>query len=403
MTLTPPPGLVAKLAGVPYCPEAALAAAAGRGGRAEQESPSCPAASRLGSVWAAAGAGPAPYWAPGTAYLTGPYKGAPLSIAILTPAVAGPFDLGVVAIRTALHLDPHTARITAIADPIPAQLQGVPLDVRVASVRIDRPDFSLNPTSCEPLSFGGLLTSTRGAVAPLADRFQLGECARLGFKPRIALRLHGGVRRGAYQGLTAVVRPRAGDANIARTVVRFPRSAFVAQEHIRTVCTRVQFAADACPQGSIYGRATAYSPLLDYPLEGNVYLRSSDNALPDAVADLRGPAHQPLRFELAIRNDAVKGALRNTVQVVPDAPVSYFRLRLFGGDRGLIVNSRNVCLGRNRAAVGLAAHNGHRALLRPPVANRKCKQVRRKPKRRAKQRKRARQRRASVSAARRTG
>ena len=377
VTITPPPGLTAKLAGVPNCPEAALVAAADRSGRDEKEAPSCPAASRLGLVYAAAGAGPAPYWARGIAYLAGPYKGAPLSLAIVTPAVAGPFDLGTVVIRTALHIDPRTAQITAVSDPIPSRLEGIPLDIRTASIRIDRPDFSLNPTSCEPMIFGGLLTSTRGAIAPLSSPFQLAECARLGFKPRISLRLDGGVRRGAYQGVTAIVRPRPGDANIARTVVRFPRTAFVAQEHIRTICTRVQFAADACPKGSIYGKATAYSPLLDYPLSGNVYLRSSDNALPDAVADLRGPSHQPIRVELSIRNDSVKGALRNTVQVAPDAPVSLFRLRLFGGDRGLIVNSGNICASRNRASVALVAHNDKRARLRPAVANSKCKKSRR--------------------------
>jgi hypothetical protein len=166
-----------------------------------------------------------------------------------------------------------------------------------------------------------------------------------------------------------VLRPRPGDANISSTVVRFPRSAFVAQEHIRTICTRVQWAADACPRGSIYGEAIAKSPLLDYPLRGKVYLRSSDNELPDAVADLRGPEHQPIRIEVAVRNDSVKGSLRNTVLAAPDAPVSYFRLRLYGGSKGLIVNSRNLCTGVQRASVQMGAQNGKERSFRPVVQN----------------------------------
>jgi hypothetical protein len=386
VTVDPPPGLTAKLAGTPPCSEAALTKAAGKAGKAEQASPSCPSASRVGSIYAAAGSGPDPYWAPGAAYLAGPYKGAPLSLAVIAPAVAGPFDLGTIVTRVALYIDPQTARISAVSDPIPHILEGIPLDVRTVSVRIDKPQFTLNPTSCDPLSLSGWLISTLGAQLALHNRFQVGECGRLGFRPRVSLRLFGPVRRGGYQGLRAVVRPRPGDANIAGTVVRFPRSAFVAQEHIRTICTRVQFAADACPPGSIYGRAVARSPLLDYPLQGNVYLRSSDNELPDAVADLRGPAHQPIRIEVAVRNDSVRGALRNTVQAVPDAPVSYFRLNLFGKGKGLIVNSRSICTNKNRATVGLRAQNGQRRTLRPLVANSRCKKQRKAKRRKAKRR-----------------
>jgi hypothetical protein len=378
LSVSPPPGVLAKLAGTASCPDAALAAAPAKSGRAEQASPSCPPASELGNVVAAAGAGPAPFRAPGKAYLTGPYKGAPLSISIITPAVAGPFDLGTVVVRSAAHVDPATARVTVKSDPLPRILQGIPLDIRSATVSIDRPQFILNPTSCDPTAVAAQLFSTLGQGASLASRFQLAECGRLPFKPRLSLRLKGKTKRGGYQAVRAVLRPRPGDANISRTVVRFPKSAFVAQEHIRTICTRVQWAADACPPGSVYGKALAITPLLDYPLRGKVYLRSSDNELPDAIADLRGPAHQPIRVEVAIRNDSAKGALRNTVTAAPDAPVSYFRLELFGGKKGLIVNSRNLCKGKKqRAAVKLGAHNGRALSLRPVVRN-SCKGNKRK-------------------------
>ena len=50
---------------------------------------------------------------PGNAYLAGPYKGAPLlSMVTITPAVSGPFDLGIVVVRVALKVNPETAQIT---------------------------------------------------------------------------------------------------------------------------------------------------------------------------------------------------------------------------------------------------------------------------------------------------
>jgi hypothetical protein len=371
LTLTPPQGLVGKLAGIPYCLDSALAEAAAKSGRTEEASSSCPAASYVGSVVAAAGAGPTPYYAPGKAYLTGPYKGAPLSLAIVTPATAGPFDLGTIVVRTALYVDSRTAQITAVSDPIPSILQGIPLDVRSVQVKLDRPDFTLNPTSCDPMSFGGSLLSTLGNSAALQSRFQVGECERLGLKPRLSLRLKGPTKRSGYPALTAILEPRAGDANLANISVALPHSEFLAQEHIRTVCTRVQFAADACPAASIYGTATVTTPLLDYPLTGPVYLRSSDNPLPDLVPDLRGPVSQPIKLESAGRTDSIKGGIRNTFDFVPDAPFTKLVLQMQGGKKGLLVNSRNICKQANKATVKYGSHNG-KAYEARPVLKAQC-------------------------------
>jgi uncharacterized repeat protein (TIGR01451 family) len=367
-----PPGLLAKLVGIPYCSDGSLAAAAAQSGNAEKANPSCPAASQLGTVEVGAGAGPAPYYAQGKAYLAGPYKGGPLSIAIVTPATAGPFDLGTVVVRTALYIDPETTKVTAKSDPIPHILEGIPLDVRSVVVKVDKPKFMLNPTNCDPFEVGGTLFSTQGQAASLASHFQVADCARLPFKPRLQLRLKGGTKRAKNPKLIATLTAKEGEGNIYRASVKLPRSAFLDQAHIRTVCTRVQWAAEACPRGSIYGRAWAESPLLDYRVSGKVYLRSSNNKLPDLVIDLRGPAYQPVRATLVGRTDAVKGALRNTFDFVPDVPVSKFRLELFGGKRGLVVNSRNICAHRYRAAVKLDSQSGKIFDTRPLVRN-SCK------------------------------
>jgi hypothetical protein len=369
------PGLTGKLAGVPECSEAQIAAAAARShpeeGRLERESPSCPLATEVGVVTVGAGAGPTPFYTQGHAYLAGPYKGAPVSLAIITPAVAGPFDLGTVVTRVALHVDPDTAQIHAVSDPLPTILDGIPLDVRSVALKMDRPNFTLNPTSCDPLAITGTATSALGQGAALTQRFQVGGCRSLAFKPKLSLRLKGSVKRSSNPKLVASLKAKPGEANVAAARVKLPHPVFLDQAHIRTICTRVQFAADACPSGSVYGRASATTPLLDSPLSGAVYLRSNpSHELPDLVAKLRGPASQPIEIDLAGRTDAVKAALRNTFEAVPDAPVTSFRLELFGGKRGLVEMSQGFCADRH-ATVQLTGQNGKTYETRP-VVGAKC-------------------------------
>ena len=386
VNLTLPPGLTGKLAGVEQCSDSAVAAAQAKSGHDEEASPSCPANSRIGAVYVAAGAGPSPYNTQGTAYLTGPYKGAPLSMAIVTPATAGPFDLGTVVVRVALRVDPTTGQITAESDPIPHILQGIPLDVASAKVVLDRPDFTRNGTSCDPSAFSGQLLSTLGQAASLSERFQLAECTSLGFKPKLGIRLFGGTKRGAHPALRGMVRMPEDGANIAQTSVALPHSEFLDQGHIRTVCTRVQFAegdgnGSACPPGSAYGSAIATSPLVDYALVGNAYLRSSEHELPDLVIALHGPPSQPLAVDVVGRIDSVRGGIRTTFEGVPDLPVSKFVLKMKGGKKGLLQNSTDICQGKHRATAVLDAHNGKTADLRPALRNGKCKKAKRQKQR----------------------
>jgi hypothetical protein len=368
-----PAGLTAKLAGLQECSEAQIAQARARAkpgeGAGEKASPSCPASSRLGTVTVGAGAGPSPIYVSGDAYLAGPYKGAPLSMAIITPAVAGPFDLGAVTVRAALHVDPETAKVSVKSDPIPTILEGIPLDVRSIAVKVDRDQFTLNPTSCEEKALTAEALSTQGQAASLSNRFQVGNCKDLGFKPKLSLRLKGGTERGDNPAFTATLKMPPRGANIARAQVALPRSVFLDQAHIRTICTRVQFAADACPKGAVYGYAKAWTPLLDQPLEGPVYLRSSNNKLPDLVADLNGR----LQVVLHGKTDSIRGGIRNTFEGVPDAPASKFVLSLKGGKRGLLVNSRDLCSSTQRARALFEAHNG-KALSLKPVLENSCRQ-----------------------------
>ncbi|HXR59899.1 MAG TPA: hypothetical protein VN732_01080 [Solirubrobacterales bacterium] len=379
-----PKGLVGKLAGVPFCSEAAIAAARSRtgrnGGQEELDSSSCPAASEIGRTLVGAGVGRTLTYAPGKLYLAGPYKGAKLSIVAITTANVGPFDLGNVVIRQGLKVDPNTAEVStdgSAGDPIPHILQGIVVHARDIRIYVDRQKFILNPTSCERMTVAASVvgsglnfgSSADDQSVDVAAPFQAADCTRLGFKPKLKLTLSGGTRRSDTPRLRAVLRTRKGDANIGRAQVTLPRSEFLEQAHIRTVCTRVQFKAGRgngakCPKGSIYGRAKAISPLLDEPLKGPVFLRSSDNELPDLVAALHSSR---VDINLVGRIDSLNGRIRNTFEGVPDAPVTKFVLEMQGGRKGLIVNSTDICRRKHRAIADFKGQNGRHRLLRPLV------------------------------------
>ncbi len=354
-----PAGLTGKLAGVETCSDAAIAAAASKSGQQELASPSCPANSQIGEVKVGAGAGPTPYYTGGKIYLAGPEAGAPFSGVVITPAVAGPFDLGTVVVRAPAQIDPATAQVSLHSSDFPHILQGIPLELRDARLSLDRNEFTLNPSNCNEKQITGQVTALLGATTPISQRFQVGGCKGLDYAPTLFIRLKGGTRRGAHPRLRAVLEAKPGEeANTARASVALPRSEFLENAHIQTVCTRVQFAAKQCPKGSIYGHAKALTPLLDEPLEGPVYLRSSSHELPDMVAALHGPASRPIEIELDGRIDSVRGGIRSTFDLVPDQPVSKFILNMKGGNKGLIVNSRNICARTYRAVAKFNGQNG---------------------------------------------
>ncbi|HET7590832.1 MAG TPA: hypothetical protein VFK14_11710 [Solirubrobacterales bacterium] len=387
-----PPGLTGKLAGIAYCSDAAIEAAKHETGFGETAHPSCPAASEIGHTVAGYGLGSVLAFAPGGLYLAGPFHGAPFSIVAIDSATVGPFDLGTIVIRSGIDVDPRSAQVSidsAGSDPIPHIVDGIPIHLRDLRVYISRPDFTVNPTSCEKFP----ITSTLGGSGqrfsdPSDDTstaasspFQAFDCGSLGFRPRFSLRLRGGTRRAQFPSLRAEVRPRPGDAGIGSAVVTLPPSEFLEQGHIGTVCTRPQFAREACPPGSVYGTARAVTPLLAEPLQGKVYLRSSENKLPDLVAALRGGGND-LAIDVVGRIDSIHGGLRGSFEGLPDAPVTKFVMNLRGGRHGLLVNAENLCGHRHRAAARFVGQNRLGERLRTPVTV-NCKGRKNKKKRHA--------------------
>jgi hypothetical protein len=386
-----PPGITAKLAGVPYCPDSGVALAKSRtgihGAQEELEHPSCPVASEIGHSLAGAGVGQALAYAPGKVYLAGPYHGSNLSIVAITAAKVGPFDLGDVVIRYALKIDPETAEAFIDAtgsDPIPHIIKGVAVHARDIRAYVDRSGFTLNPTDCTRTSTASTLLGSGLDFSSEADDrpvtvstpYQAADCAALPFKPRLNLKLRGGTKRGAYPALTATAKMNGiGEAGIARAEVILPKSEFIANAHFQTICTKVQFKAGAgngaqCPAKSVYGKARAVTPLLSEPLTGPVFLRSSEHQLPDLVVALH---NSQVDFDLVGHVDSVKGRLRNTFEAAPDAPVSSFVLEMQGGKKGLFENSTNLCKGTHKAEANFTGQNGKVWDKTPELAPTACK------------------------------
>jgi len=361
---TLPPGMVAKLKGVAYCPQSSIDAASASSGRAEQAHPSCPSNSEIGKVDVGVGSG-TPFHTPGAAYLAGPYKGAPLSMVFVVPAVAGPYDLGTDVVRAAAFVDPETAEVHAVSDPIPFIFGGVKLDIRSIDISVNRSNFTLNPTTCrEPFSVrssifgGGSDPANPGAwfESKQSSAFRATECKALQFKPKFFPKILGGqnaTRRAANPKFQATLEARNGDANLRRAAFILPRATILDQSHIKTICTRVQLAANECPKNSVYGHAKATSPLLDEKLSGPVYLTSSNHTLPDLLVNLHGQVPIRLRGVISSEHGRLKTVFNNT----PDVAVSKFVLNMKGGDKGLLINSRNLCSGQTNGFLNLKAQN----------------------------------------------
>ena len=358
LSLRMPPGLLAKLKGVPRCSGAAADAG------------TCPESSRVGTATVGAGPGSNPFFLRGGVYLTGPYKQAPFGLAVAVRATAGPFDLGMVVVRQQLIVDPVDAHVDVVSDPLPTVVKGVPVRLRSLNVDVDRKDFVLNPTSCRAKSILAAFRSPGGSVFSSSVPFGASNCAALGLKPTLRIGLTG--RRqmtdDKHPGVKAVVVQRRGDANLKRVQVRLPLSLALDPDNAQALCefkdgTRVD---PTCPKGSIVGRARAVTPLLDRPLTAPVYFVKNVRTDPRTGRQIRTLPMLviPLRGENGIKLN-LKGTssvsssdqLVNTFAALPDAPVSRFDLLIEGGRNGILVTNGNLCRKKQVANVQIDGQN----------------------------------------------
>ena len=311
-----PPGLLGMLSKVQLCREPQAAQGA------------CGAGSLIGHTQVAAGSGSQPLWVSGSVYLTGPYGGAPFGLSIVVPAVAGPFNLGNVVVRAAIHVDPHTSALTIVSDALPQQVDGVQLRVKRVNVTIDKPGFTFNPTNCAQQQLTGTVTSAQGATSGVSTPFAVGGCANLPFKPtfKVSTQAKTGKRQGA--SLDVKVTSGTGQANIGKVAVTLPKQLPSRLTTIQQACTVAVFDANpaSCPAGSNIGAATARTPVLSNPLTGPAYLVSHGGAaFPDLVVILQG---EGVTLDLLGSIDIKKGVTSSTFASVPDAPITSFELKL---------------------------------------------------------------------------
>ncbi len=332
-----PEGLSGMIASVPLC------------GEQQANEGTCPASSQIGHTVVGAGPGPYPFYipqqnAPPTPiYLTGPYEGAPFGLSIVTPVVAGPFNLGTNVVRARIEVDPHTAQITITTDAsgphsIPTILDGIPTDVRSINAIIDRERFMFNPTNCSPQAFSGTAYSDEGAKALLSSHFQMGSCQSLKFAPNFKVSTAGRASKAQGASLTADIVYPAGvlganqassQSNIASVKVDLPKQLPSRLTTLQKACTSAQFESNpaGCPAASVVGRAKVVTPILPVPLEGPAFFVShGGEAFPSLEVMLQGYG---VTVELVGSTFISKaGITSSTFKSTPDVPFSSFELTL---------------------------------------------------------------------------
>lgn len=376
-----PEGLLAMISSVPLC-DAALAAAG-----------TCPEASRVGHVQVAAGAGATPVWLPQQGkkatgvFLTGAHNGAPYGLSIVVPAQAGPFDLGTVVLRSALHVDQTTTAITADTDDLPTILQGIPLNIREVRMVLDRQGFMFNPTSCDATSVDAQVRSAADAVANLSNRFQVGGCAALPFTPKLKLRVgeKGKTGNGKMPPLEVTLSMARGQANNRGVRVTLPRTFNSRLSVINAACTLEEFHAgsNACKQ---VGTAVAKTPLLDQPLLGRAsFVRNPARRIPDLMVALQGQGTASL-VKVNLTGKVViprNLSLQTDFDTVPDVPIDSFTLSLQGGANGVIGNIGNLCTAKTRrglkAGLVLTGQSGKRVARQQKMTVAGCGKTAKKP------------------------
>lgn len=346
MRVSLPPGLLGRLAAVPACPLDAARSGA------------CPPDARVGTVTAVAGPGPAPLGVVGPVYLSAGSDGALAGLAIVVPAKVGPLDLGESVTLAKLFVRPSDQGLDVVADSIPTRLRGIALGIRSLELRLDRPGFTFNPTSCAPMqvrgTFGDDLGGSAGAEAP----FQVSGCENVPFEPTIEATITGrrsDLQRNGHPGLDVSVRQTGQEANTSSVAVRLPKGFAADPDRLKRACPLAQFEQNRCPDTAIVGKATAATPLLPVPLIGDVvFVLVPGSGLPQLRLQLRGLLSIDLVGKITIESDQ----LVNEFEGIPDVPLSEFRLQLEGGDKSPLQTSEDLCLSNPQVTARFRAHSG---------------------------------------------
>jgi hypothetical protein len=330
LTIHLPDGIAALISTVTPCPEPP----------AGQEW-SCGPDSEIGHSLAASGIGSEPYQLRGTVYLTTGYDGAPFGILVVTPAVAGPFDLGNVDVHSRIQVNPSSAAVTLTTDPFPQFVDGVPVDLKTIAATIDRPGFAFNPTSCEPATIDTTLTGNEGTTVERANHFQASGCSTLPFHPKLTARTTGHASKPDGTSFTVEVTSAGlGQENVKKVDLQLPKQLPSRQSTLKEACPDTIF--DANPSGcesapyehSVVGYATVHTPVLKSPLSGPAILVShASAAFPDLEFVLQG---EGIELVLDGHTDIKSGVTYSRFESAPDAPFTSFETVLPAGQYSIL-------------------------------------------------------------------
>ncbi len=369
LALRLPTGIAALLSSVSTCEEPEAA----RG--------QCGAQSLIGHSLASSGLGPDPIELPGSVYLTGPYGGAPFGIEVVTPAKAGPFDLGDVIVRSKIEVDPHTAAVTIASDPFPTFIKGVPAQLKAISVQVDRGNFEFNPTSCEPKRIEGSLSGANGGSQTISVPFQVQGCQNLPFKPEVKAQTQGKSSKANGASLSLKFKDAKGQANVAKTLLTIPSTLPARLTTIQKACLAKTFEANpaSCPEGSVIGSAIVHTPVLKSPLQGPIYLVSHGNAAwPDAELVLQG---EGITVILDGQTAIKKGVTTSSFASVPDAPFESLEANLPEGPHSALTanlperDHHSFCGQKLQIPIVLSGQNGAQIQQKIAVSVQGCAQV----------------------------
>jgi hypothetical protein len=403
-----PPGLLAMLSSVPLCPEN------------QANDPSvygeCPPSSKIGTTRVASGAGSHPFEIEGDVYLTGPHDGAPFGLSIVTHAVAGPFNLGLVVVRARIDIDRENSTATITTDEtgpyaVPQIVFGVPLRLQRITVDIDRPGFMFNPTSCNAQQITATISGSQNATASVSSPFAVGGCKSLEFKPKFAVSTSGKTSKADGASLDAKLSYPAGsvgsEANIAQVKVDLPKQLPSRLTTLQKACTAQTFEANPanCPAASIVGIVRADTPLLPVGLSGPVYFVShGGEAFPSLIVVLQGDG---VRVDLTGSTFiSHAGITSSTFKTVPDVPVNTFEIYLPEGKYSALAANGSLCAsqGKLKMPTLFVAQNGAEIHETTPVTVSGCAKTPKKVKAKAKHKgKRVRAKRAVNTSRGRTG
>jgi hypothetical protein len=379
ITLKTPPGLLGTLAGVELCKEAQAIAG------------TCGANSLLGTTEVLTGPGANPFLVEGgKAYLTEGYGGSSYGLSIVVPAVAGPYrlgglnglgeaaDSGAVVVRSQIFVDPHTAQLTVVSGIFPSMLDGIPLQLKVVNVRINRPGFMFNPTSCEKLAITGTIASQEGISTGVSSPFQVTNCQALKFTPKFAVSTSGKTSKADGASLSVKLTypntPQGSEANVKSVKVDLPKQLPSRLTTLQKACTAAQFEANpaGCPAASVVGHAKAITPIVPVPLEGPAYFVShGGEAFPSLIIVLQGYGVTVDLVGTTFISHA--GITSSTFKQVPDVPIGSFELTLPEGKFSALAANGDLCASKLAMPTAFVGQNGATINESTPVSVTGCK------------------------------